>query len=79
MTAKTFLIGFLVLLAVMLFLGLFFSHQFQPWLAAGMAAGNALAWGIRSKWKLSPNVGTVLVVVFIYVGSVIGHWLSTSA
>jgi len=77
--ATTFFIGFLAVLGCMLVFGLFLPHQFQPWLAAGIAAGGAIGWGIRSKWSLSPNVSIFLVALLIGVGDFIGHWLTVNA
>ena len=75
-TARTFVIGFLLLLAVMLVVSIFVSHQFQPWLAAGLSAGVALASIIRAKWSLSTNASALLYGLLAYAGSFIGHWLT---
>ena len=51
----------------------------QPWVAVGIAAGTALGFGFKEQWQLSQGTSSLLVGLFVGLGSMAGHWLSAHA
>lgn len=75
-SGKAFVSAFIAVVVVMLIFGLFSSHGFQPWVAVGIAAGIAIADGVRTWRLLSPNAFALLVGVLAATGSAVGTWFS---
>jgi hypothetical protein len=52
---------------------------FQLWVAVGVAAGCALAFGAKAQWQLPRGAGAALVGLLVGVGYAVGTWLSAHA
>ena len=74
--SKAFVSAFIAVVVVMLVFSLFSPHAFRPWVAIGIAAGIAIADGVRAWRPLSPNVFALLVGVLAATGSAVGTWFS---
>jgi len=67
-----------VLLAMLIFQWLGLGPP-QPWVAIGIAVGIALAFGAKEQWQLSQGASSLLVGLFVGMGSMVGHLLSAHA
>lgn len=73
---KAFTGALVTVLLVMLIFQLLRLAPLQPWVAVGIAVGIALAFGAKAQWQLSQGTSSLLVGLFVGVGSMVGHLLS---
>ncbi|GLQ98113.1 hypothetical protein [Dyella mobilis] len=72
----SFAIGFAVIWLLTLVESFFHERAFRPFVAAGIAAGLALAQVIREEKKLSTERAAILSGVLVGLGYVLGTWLT---